>query len=131
MVFLDYCNDINNLSRNTILYAHGRLDGTMFGSLRKVLNYFDEYQITIETENEILYFEIFSTYKIPTTNDYIKVNFNSDDDFINWANMIKNRSKYDYKVSITKDDKILTLSTCYDEKNKIVVHSKLIKKESK
>ena len=45
--------------------------------------------------------------------------------------MIKNRSKYDYKVSITKDDKILTLSTCYDEKNKIVVHSKLIKKESK
>ena len=103
----------------------------MFGSLRKVLNYFDEYQITIETENEILYFEIFSTYKIPTTNDYIKVNFNSDDDFINWANMIKNRSKYDYKVSITKDDKILTLSTCYDEKNKIVVHSKLIKKESK
>ena len=130
-VFLDYRNDINNLSRNTILYAHGRLDGTMFGSLRKVLNYFDEYQITIETENEILYFEIFSTYKIPTTNDYIKVNFNSDDDFINWANMIKNRSKYDYKVSITKEDKILTLSTCYDEKNKIVVHSKLIKKESK
>lgn len=31
---MDYRNDINNLDRNTILYAHGRLNGTMFGSLK-------------------------------------------------------------------------------------------------
>lgn len=130
-VFLDYRNDINNLSKNTILYAHGRLDGTMFGSLRKILNNFDNYNITLETENEKMNFEIFSVYKIPTTNDYIKVIFNSDDEFINWANMIKERSKYDYKTSINKKDKVLTFSTCYDENEKIVVHAKLIKKESK
>ena len=31
-VFLDYRNDINNLSDNTIIYGHGRLDNTVFGS---------------------------------------------------------------------------------------------------
>lgn len=33
-VFLDYRNNINELSKNTIIYAHGRLDTTMFGSLK-------------------------------------------------------------------------------------------------
>ena len=36
-VFLDYRNDINNLSKNTIIYAHGRTDKTMFGSLKNIL----------------------------------------------------------------------------------------------
>jgi SrtB family sortase len=36
-VFLDFRNDIENLSRNTILYAHGLVNNQMFGSLRGVL----------------------------------------------------------------------------------------------
>ena len=36
-VFLDYRNNINELSKNTIIYAHGRLDTTMFGSLKNIL----------------------------------------------------------------------------------------------
>ena len=36
-IFLDYRNDLDNLSFNTILYGHGRADYTMFGSLREVL----------------------------------------------------------------------------------------------
>ena len=35
-VFMDYRNNVENLSKNTILYAHGRLDTTMFGSLRNI-----------------------------------------------------------------------------------------------
>ncbi len=36
-VFLDYRNNVNSLSKNTIIYAHGRLDTTMFGSLKNIL----------------------------------------------------------------------------------------------
>ena len=36
--FLDYRNDINDLTSNNIMYGHGRTDGTMFGSLRNLLN---------------------------------------------------------------------------------------------
>ena len=37
-VFLDYRNDINNLSKNNIIYAHSRLDKSMFGTLKNILN---------------------------------------------------------------------------------------------
>src|SRR5699024_811525 len=30
-IFLDYRNDLDNLSKNNIIYGHGRLDNTMFG----------------------------------------------------------------------------------------------------
>jgi len=45
--------------------------------------------------------------------------------------MIKERSKYNFNTNVDKDDKILTLSTCYDSSRKLVVHAKLIKKEIK
>lgn len=37
LVFLYYRNDIKELSKNTIIYAHGRADTTMFGSLKNIL----------------------------------------------------------------------------------------------
>ncbi len=33
---MDYRNNLENLNQNTILYAHGRVDGTMFGSLKNI-----------------------------------------------------------------------------------------------
>ena len=36
-VFADYRNSFTELDKNTILYGHGRLDYTIFGSLKKVL----------------------------------------------------------------------------------------------
>ena len=36
-IFLDYRNNIEQLDTNTIIYGHGRVDGTMFGSLKNVL----------------------------------------------------------------------------------------------
>ena len=37
-VFMDYRNDSVNFNQNTIIYAHSRLTGSMFGSLKKHLN---------------------------------------------------------------------------------------------
>ena len=36
-IFLDYRNNINELSKNNILYGHARKDKTMFGSLKSLL----------------------------------------------------------------------------------------------
>ena len=36
-VFMDYRNDAVNFNQNTILYAHSRLTGSMFGSLKNIL----------------------------------------------------------------------------------------------
>ena len=134
-LFLDYRNNINN-NKNTIIYAHGRTDKTMFGTLRKVLNNgwlnnTDNFVIKMSSEKENSLWQIFSTYHIPTTSDYLQTNFESDIEYQEFLDMIKDRSSYDFNTNVTSTDNILTLSTCYGKINKMVVHAKLIKKEQK
>lgn len=134
-LFLDYRNNINN-NKNTIIYAHGRTDKTMFGSLRNVLtnNWLKDtnnYVIKISTETENSLWQIFSTYHLPTTSDYLQTNFNNDNEFQDFINMIISRSSYNFNTSVSVNDYILTLSTCYNNSDKMVVHAKLIKKEQK
>ena len=45
--------------------------------------------------------------------------------------MLKNRSSYDFNTSIDENDRILTLSTCYNDEERVVLHAKLIKMEVK
>lgn len=134
-VFLDYRNNgINN--KNTIIYAHGRTDETMFGSLKKVLtkkwfNNKKNYIIKISTETENTLWQIFSIYRIPTTDDYLQTEFNSDDEYQRFIDMLLKRSPYNFNSYVNENDNIVTLSTCYNNSDKLVVHAKLIKKEKR
>lgn len=129
-IFLDYRNNEFN-DKNTIIYGHGRINGTMFGSLKDTLksswqNNKDNYIIKISTEKENSIWQIFSVYKIATTSDYLQTTF-SDNEFESFINLIKNRSSYNFETNVTNEDKVLTLSTCYNDNDKMVVHAKLIK----
>lgn len=135
-VFLDYRNNINELSKNTIICAHGRLDTTMFGSLKNILssgwlNNTNNYVVKLSTETENTLWQVFSVYHIPTTSDYIKVHFSSNEEFTKWAKMLLDRSAHNFNTSINENDQVLTLSTCYNDKEKVVLHAKLIKKETR
>ena len=135
-VFLDYRNNINELSKNTIIYAHGRTDKTMFGSLKNILksdwlNDTNNYVVKLSTETENSLWQVFSVYHIPTTSDYIQVNFSSNKEFTNWTTMLINRSSYNFNTSVNENDNVLTLSTCYNDNEKVVLHAKLIKKETR
>ena len=135
-VFLDYRNNINNLGKNTIIYAHGRLDKTMFGSLKNILtsgwlDNSNNYVIKLSTESENTLWQVFSVYHIPTTSDYIKTDFSSDESFNTFTKMLIDRSAYNFNTSVSSTDKIITLSTCYNNTDKVVLHAKLIKKESR
>lgn len=131
-LFMDYRNDPKSLERNTIIYAHGRQDETMFGSLKRVLSSTwtsdsNNFIVNMSLENENSLWQVFSVYHIPTTPDYIQTDFISDEEFITWANNLKQRSSYDFNVELSAADKILTLSTCYSAKEKMVLHARLIK----
>ena len=135
-VFLDYRNNINQLSKNTIIYAHGRFDSTMFGSLKNILqngwlDNTNNYVVQLSTETENTLWQVFSVYVIPTTSDYIQVDFDSNEEFNNWISMLINRSSYNFDTSVSENDNILTLSTCYNDNEKVVLHAKLIKKETR
>ena len=131
-LFLDYRNNKDNFDKNTIIYGHGRKNNTLFGTLRNILssewvNNANNYVVKLSTEHENTLWQVFSIYRIPTTSDYLQVTFN-DDEFVNFVNMLINRSNYNFKTSVSSSDKILTLSTCYNEDDKVVLHAKLIKR---
>ena len=133
-VFLDYRNDINNLSKNNIIYAHSRLDKTMFGSLKNILksnwyNDTDNHIIKLSTETENTLWQVFSVYDIKTENYYITTDFKNDEEFQKFINTISSRSKLKFDATVDVNDTILTLSTCYKTDEKVVLHAKLIKKE--
>ena len=132
-VFMDYRNTLEE-DKNTIIYAHARLDKTMFGSLKKVIN--DEwlsdtsnYVVKLSTPYENTLWQVFSVYRIPTTSDYLTTVFYDDDDFNTFTSMLINRSTYNFNTPVNSTDRILTLSTCYNNSDKVVLHAKLIKRE--
>ncbi len=131
-VFLDYRNNKELNDQNNIIYAHGRANETMFGSLKNVLtndwlNNQNNFVIEVSTKDKNSLWQVFSVYKVPNTNDYIETKFNNEDDFNNFINKLINRSIYDFKTTVNKNDHILTLSTCYNDNIKVVLHAKIIK----
>lgn len=135
-IYLDYRNDITNLSQNTVIYGHGRLDKSMFGSLKNILKsdwYLDKnnYIIKLSTQNQNTMWQVFSIYHIDPTSDYIKTRFIDDNEYENFLKLIDSRSVYDFNTSLDTNDKILTLSTCYNDGKRVVMHAKLIKQENK
>ena len=133
-VFLDYRNNSNILDKNTIIYAHGGNSLAMFGPLKRLYDkdeWFknpDNHYIKISTDKYNYVFKVFSLYVIKTTNDYIKVDF-TDEEYLKFLEKIKDRSYYDFETEIDELDKIITLSTCYNKKEKLVLHGKLIKEQ--
>lgn len=85
-VFLDYRNNRSLNNKNNIIYAHGRENKTMFGTLQNTLKsdwYTNKNNYIIETvsEKESFKWQIFSIYKIPNTSDYIKTNFKTENEY--------------------------------------------------
>ena len=135
-VFADFRNQLDGSDKNTILYAHGRYDESMFGTLRNILssgwlNNSDNFIVRTSNEKENALWQVFSVYKIPVTNDYIQTSFNSDDEFQKFAEMLQNRSAHNFQAKVVGTDRILTLSTCFSKTERVVLHAKLIKKLTK
>ena len=131
-IFMDYRNNSKNLDKNTIIYGHNLANQKMFGTLRYALNsaWYNKtinQIITFNTPEKNMNWQIFSIYKVPVTTDYLKTSFTSDEDYLDFIKLIKERSINDFNIDVTKDDKILTLSTCSNgHDQRLVLHAKLI-----
>ena len=128
-IFADYKNKFDNTDKNIVIYGHNMRDGSMFGSMLNILDakwYKNEENtnITLYTENEKCIYKVFSIYKIENEDYYIKTEFKNDNEFEEFVKNLKKRSIKDFNVDISKDDNILTLSTCANNnKYRIVLHA--------
>ena len=129
-IFMDYrCND-DFSSKNTVIYGHNRKDGSMFGTLKSLLNsnwYLKNSYITIATPEGNKIYQIFSIYKIKAESYYITTSFASESDYDTFLNTISKRSIYNFGIGLNTNDSIITLSTCTGTNNaRTVIHAKLI-----
>ena len=136
-VFMDYRNNPVDFNLNTIIYAHSRYNGTMFGSLKNILNNSwytnkENHVIRLSTPTENTMWQVFSVYTIAKESYYITPSFSTTESYQEFLNTIKGRSEVDFSGTVSIGDKVLTLSTCKDNfGNRIVMHAKLIKKETR
>ena len=135
-IYMDFRNNIDDLSKNNIIYGHSRLDKTMFGSLKNITksNWYknkDNYIIKLSTPNKNTMWQVFSVYRIPTESYYITTDFYDDTEYQTFIDTISSRSIYEFNAKPNVNDKILTLSTCGDNDTKVVMHAKLIKEANR
>jgi sortase B len=134
-IYLDYRNNANELNDNSIIYGHNMGNGTMFGSLKTVLESSwqknkDNLVIDLDLNNNSYKFKIFSIYKVDYTTDYLITKFDTSQEKLNFIKMIRDRSEFKSDEVVGEDDYILTLSTCHGKNNRrLVVHAVLMKEE--
>ncbi len=131
-IFMDFRNSLYNMDGNTIIYGHNMYySSVMFGTLTKTIkkNWYSNNEnliINFDTAYESMKYKIFSIYKVNNTKDYLKTYFQNEEEFNNFVKLIKERSINDFKEELKFGDKILTLSTCTGENQRLVIHAKLI-----
>ena len=131
-IFLDYRNKIEGKDKNIVIYGHNRKDGSMFGTLSKVLEKGwyenkDNQTIKLITKNGEINYKIFSVYQIANEEYYLKTNFSSNTEFKSFLDEIKSRSIYNFETEVDENSQVLTLSTCgASNKYRVAVHAKKI-----
>ncbi len=125
-----------NYSNNLLLHGHNMITGAMFGDLDKYLDksFYDEYNIiqfdTLENFETYQIISVFRTVDMPDSGFpyYQYIHLDTQEQFDEYINGIKNLEEYDTGVSAQFGDKLISLSTCeYSSTNgRLVVVAKQI-----
>ncbi|MBE6835685.1 MAG: class B sortase [Ruminococcaceae bacterium] len=138
--FMDFRDNIRNLSMNTIIYGHHMKDGLMFAELSKYLKpegFENAPVISLSTLYGDYNFKIYGVFITNSTADddngylfnYIFNHLTSDEAFESYIEAVNERRLYDTGVDIKPGDKLLTLSTCtYEfEDARLVVLARMVR----
>lgn len=127
--YLEKHNTGKTLDRNNTIYGHNMMDGLSFAQLEKYYT-IDGFRqspiIKYSTIYEDYYFKVYAAFitnGYPSGDNGYLFNYNishfpSVENFEKFIEAIDERKLYDTGVDITKDDKLLVLSTCSYEINK-------------
>ncbi len=134
-IFMDYRSSLD--SKNIILHGHHMQDGQMFANLTYYTD-LEFYQSTptitfnsIYSKDEWKVIAVFKTNTLEEQGEffnYLRGDFASDYDFLNFVYQLRVRSIIDCPVDVNEDDTLLTLSTCaydFDEFRLVIVARKV------
>lgn len=124
--------------RVTVLYGHNMLNGSMFGDLHKFedAEFFNENKyVYVYTPGHILKYLIYSAYDFDNRHILKNFNFSDDEVFEDYLKQSQNPTSWVANVrngvTLTKEDKILILSTCsnYNNDSRYLVTGVLVNDE--
>jgi len=119
-IFLDYRVNIDT-SKKKLIYGHNSDSIQMpFYILENYYdkNYYEEHKyIEIISSTEKKTYEIFSVYVEPEDFTYMKIEFGSDEEYLNHIQKLKDKSMYEVDLDLNKDDEILIMQTCSTHKD--------------
>ncbi len=124
-VFSENYNTKDFSDFNTILYGHNMKNQTMFGSLKNFRDdkFFEENRyIIIYMPNRILKYEIFAACTWDNKHILASRNFDLAENRTTYLEEIMSvrdmNSQFNRDIEVTADDRIITLSTCMNDKAK-------------
>ncbi|MDO4321443.1 MAG: class B sortase [Lachnospiraceae bacterium] len=129
-LFVNCDNSPKLTDQNTIVYGHNMKNGSMFGKLKQFREEgtFDKGKYFWMFTPDLIYqYRIFSATVVDKTGLTYQTFF-TDDEFSQWMNYAFETSEVDNTgVEVTKDDRVMTLSTCTgDDSTRFVVMGKLV-----
>lgn len=104
---------------NTVIYGHNMKNGKMFGTLKKYRDktFFEQNRyINVYMPGRIMKYQIFAAYVWDNRHILLSLDFNNEGIREAYIDMIfstrKMNANIDGDLPVTKDDRIITLSTC-------------------
>lgn len=131
-IFMDYHNSPDFMDCNTIIYGHNMKNGSMFGSLRQMLEdkkYEDSKYLWICTSQASCRYEIFSIQYARSDSETYTLFTDHDKQFENYLIRMAQKSEVDLSSDdLNGADRIVTLSTCTSNDDiRFVVQARWIK----
>lgn len=132
-IFVDYRCEDDFAGFNTILYGHHMKDGSMFAGLKKFVNesgYAEKHnKFELITPDEKYHLMVFSAYVADATGDTYTLSFDDEsEEAVYISNVLSKSTISTENISVTADDRIVTLSTCVNAEGdaRYVVHGKMV-----
>lgn len=141
-IFLDFLNKPDFSHFNTIIYGHNMRNGTMFGSLKKLLNdntiVEEDPYLYVFTEDQVMMYEIFALYVTKDSSHTYDLTQTAEEQQ-QYVEYIKETADYyrelpELETPLAEKTKLVTLSTCHGKHgsgNRTVVHAVLIAQEDR
>lgn len=134
-IFMNAYNAADFTDQNTLIYGHHMRDQSMFGKLMEFEDpdfLTNHRYFTIYTDTQTLKYEIFAAYVTYSASFVYTDHFDYTWDYYDYIEKCLDASIVDMGVTVTEDDKIVTLSTCTSRgirSERFVVQGKLITNE--
>lgn len=121
-IFIENYNQIDFSDPVTIIYGHNMLSGDKFGNLKRYYsnyeNFYENNTIYVYLPNETKQYQIFAAVPYDTTHILYYNDFLDEGVFDSFISEITDTRSLiaviDDSVTVTSDDKLIILSTCYN-----------------